>query len=278
MSSNTGRKPLTGTLTLNNRLLIGSRAVKKYYPEVKLRRREKISQSDVDYLVREKPRVSAEAEDFTEAPYILDNYTFGDVATLDELYTLKISHSEWEFKDWDKHIADAYAMRQAGASLVPELYAIAYKQWELKKGKKNINLNKDKEEFFTSGVRRKYEHDSVHAAVAYNDDPMYMRILKDDAEVMTSAEKFKNLTEEEKIMLAQEEVMVLSLERDLIPNGEPMPFDIHTSYRKQLRLLITRYSKGWFPLWMIQNYHLIATPSVDYWNKFQNSGKKILIT
>ena len=65
-------------------------------------------------------------------------------ATLDELYTLKISHSAWELKNgsWAKHMSDAVKLKQAGAVLDTELYKLLYGAWERLHGKKVVDLSK----------------------------------------------------------------------------------------------------------------------------------------
>lgn len=260
-------------------VLIGSAAIKEHNPKL-LKRTPK----DVDYL--SIPRKSREGNiEYIDGSGILDKYDFKNpVASLDEIYTLKVSHSEWEIngsRNWGKHIHDIHLLKEHGATLIPELYKIAYKEWENRHGKKHINLNQDKEDFFTSGVKRKYVHDSIHAAVAFNEEPMFMKILADNSEVQTSKQKFEQLTHEEKIQLCSEEIFVLSLERELIPaddDGKTInPIDIQIAYDKQLRMLITRYSKGYFPLWMIENFGEIRKPIADFWDIFQQSDKKELL-
>ncbi|WP_440913124.1 DUF7275 domain-containing protein, partial [Enterococcus innesii] len=210
-----------------------------------------------------------------------ERYEFtSEIASLNEIYTLKVSHSPWVISErsWMKHIADIKKLKIHGAKLIPELHDIAYSEWEKRKGAKKVNLNQDKTEFFANNVRRKYDHDSIHSAIAFDKYPMYMSILEDNESVKTSQYKFKNLSEQEKVKLVQEEIMVLSLERDLIPSSKNIDKTIlFASYIKQLRLLITQYSKGWFPQWIIENYYLVAKPPLDYWKKFETSNKKVLL-
>lgn len=259
---------------MREKVLIGSSAV-NFHDESILNRKSK----DKDYLAFSV--IPGEGVDTVDGAGILDAYDFkADVASLDEIYSLKVSHSPWVITSasWGKHLNDIHALKLAGAKLIQELHDLAYKQWEIRKGKKNVNLNQDKEEFFNGGVRRIYVHDSIHAAVAFNENPLYMKILADNEEVLTSRQKFFALSEVEKKQLVQEEVMVLSLERDLIPSVDPVDkLALYSSYGKQLKLLITQLSKGYFPRWIIENYFLVAKPPHDYWNVFSESDKKILI-
>lgn len=260
-------------------ILIGSQAINQHNPAILQR-----SAKDIDYLSIPRKKRENNTE-YIDGSGIIDKYDFQEeIATLDEIYTLKVSHSEWEIngsRNWMKHIKDIHALKQNGARLIPKLYTIAYKEWESRHGKKKINLNKDKEDFFTSGVKRKYVHDSIHAAVAFNDEPMFTKILADNAEVQTSKQKFEQLTHQEKIQLCSEEIFVLSLERDLIPMEEQgkmiQNIDAKQAYDKQIRLLITQYSKGYFPLWMIENFSDIRQPIIDFWKVFQKSDRKELV-
>ena len=259
-------------------VLIGSSALEEHHPGLLGRR-----PSDLDYLALPGTlnRVS-EDMDIIDGTGIIDTYTFqGGVASLDEVYTLKVSHSPWVITVplWYKHLRDIRTLSRAGAALIPELHDAAYAQWEQRKGAKNVNLNQDKEEFFTSGVRRAYEHDSVHASVAFHDEPMFNRILAPGASVRTSRSLFDALSETEKKQLVQEEVMVLSLERDIIPaslTGRTVSRElIYSSYTAQLRRLITELSKGWFPQWMICHYYEVDKVPGNYWRTFCESDKKV---
>lgn len=259
------------------KVMIGSSAINHHNQNI-LNRIAK----DVDYLSMEEMKDFSNG-DIIRGQGILDKYDFsGEIANLDEIYTLKVSHSFWIIGSegiWMKHIKDISLLQKHGAVIIPELYSIAYKEWENRHGKKNIDLNKDKDEFFTSGVRRKYVHDSIHASVAFYDQPMFTKILVDNAEVQTSKKKFESLPFEDKIKLVNEECFVLSLERDLIPKETDFidKADMYKSYMRQLRLLVTQYSKGYFPQWIIENFQYVYRPPLNYWEKFQNSNKKILI-
>lgn len=209
---------------------------------------------------------------------IIDQYAFsGPVASIDEVYTLKVSHSPWVIpgNSWIKHIRHIRLLRDRGAVLIPELHDAAYARWEATKGAKTVHLNRDTEEFFSSGVRRVYDHDSVHRQLALSEYPAYFDILADGHDVMVDKAKFDALPYERKVEAVCEEVMVLSVERDLIPSGDPTPGEVVASYTAQLHMLITRYSKGWFPRFAIENYFECHRPPMDYWSRMR-SGELLL--
>lgn len=258
-----------------DRVLIGSSAVEERHPGLLGR-----APKDLDYLALEP----VPGADFIDGEGILDTYSFSEeVASLDEVYTLKVSHSPWVFaglKNWHKHLTDIRRLSDTGAELVPELHRVAYKTWEVRKGKKLVNLNKTREEFFTSAVVRFYDHDSVHAAVSLGHGPAFLKILADGSEVKTDERKFATLPTVLKEHLVFEETFVLALERELVPNWkksgeEPLKGDLFEAYARQLRLLATQYSKGWFSQFIIENYTKLNQPPLDYWVLFQESDKKV---
>lgn len=260
-----------------DRVLIGSAAIEERAGNL-LGRLSK----DRDYLTL-NPVPGA---DNVDGSGILDKYSFvEEIATLDEVYTLKVSHSPWvidSLSNWYKHLWDVQKLKEHGAHLIPELHDAAYREWEARRGAKNVNLDQDKEAFFNNSVKRYYEHDSVHAAVALGSEPAFNKILADGSEVKTSRRKFESLPDFQKRALVYEETFVLSLERDLIPysieRAEPAgKGEMYDSYRKQLRLLITQYSKGWWTRWIIEHYQEVFTPPLDYWKMFADSEKPTLI-
>lgn len=92
---------------------------------------------------------------------ILDRYVFsGPLASPDEVYTVKVSHSPWVIPgtSWIEHIRHIRLLRDAGAVLVPELHDAAYARWEATNGVKQVNLDRDTDEFFSSGGVRGYHH------------------------------------------------------------------------------------------------------------------------
>lgn len=262
------------------RVLIGTAAWEKALPPGKSLPRPV---KDLDFLVTSEER-RGPGEDFISGDSILEAYEFKtDHVSLDELLTVKLSHSFWVVTDllsWSKHVKDIHVLRRQGAVVKEDLYSLAYSHWEGVFGPKSVKLDQTREDFFNNSVDRYYVHDSIHASVALGGSPGFEKILRDDSEVAVSRAKFEALDETVKARLVFEEVMVLSLERDLIPLAhssgvEPDREAIYRSYSKQLRLLITQYSKGWFPRWVVENYHLVATPPLNYWRMFEESDRKV---
>lgn len=246
------------------RVLIGSKALQKYQGF------ENRKNKDIDYFSDEKIE---NAETFFH-PDILQY--FGDVnraASLDELYTIKISHIFWDI-NWDKHIYDILNMQDMEAQLIEELYNVLYKIWEEKYGKKKANLNVMASEFFTEKVTRIYDHDSIHASVAYYDSPLFNKILVDGEEVKVDRNKFEALSLEDKLKLVREEVYATALERILIPSEyKESP---RKAYKWALKQTIISFSKGWFPLFIILNITDLWLPDVDFVKRHKDNKSKLI--
>lgn len=231
--------------------LVGSQAVKAYFPDAR-------EAKDWDFF--SKQEISG-ADCFWH--HALGLWTWGAVATPDELYTIKISHSAWNLHgSWRKHMNDGIFLSRHGAKFIPELYAILYPIWEEIHGKKRVHLDMTKNEFFADKIIRKYDHDSLHVSVAYYDRPIYERILKDGEQIAVDKAKWDALSYGDKIKCAREEIYANALERRVIPQnykGSPT-----AAYAWAVQQTITSLSKGWFSLFCALNYDELRVPDVDY--------------
>jgi hypothetical protein len=197
-------------------------------------------------------------------------------ATLDQMYTIKLSHSHWELKNgsWNKHVYDMMQLKNAGAHLDMELYHLLYKVWEEMYGKKVMNLDQDKSEFFDDAVKRKYDHDSIHASVAFGDHPIYEDILKDGATVDIDSKKLWAMPHERVVKLFIEEVCVTALERIVIPrNYKTSP---GAAYLWALRRTVTSLTKGKSSRFMLENFEEFATPDPDYVTRHRDNAWKLV--
>ncbi|WP_431941646.1 DUF7275 domain-containing protein [Nocardia grenadensis] len=185
-------------------------------------------------------------------------------ATLDELYTIKLSHSYWELPNgsWNKHMSDLVVLQDAGAEVIQPLHDLLYRVWIDLHGPKKVDLTQESDEFFTDAVRRRYDHDSLHESVAYGDRPIYESVLKDGKTVQMDMVKIWALPFEEQVRLFREEVYVTALERWVIPS------DYTTSprgaYAKALRRTITSLTKGKSAQFISENYKTFRSPDMDY--------------
>jgi len=187
------------------------------------------------------------------------------VATPDELYTVKLSHSAWELPNgsWNKHMSDLMFLKHKGATCIEPLYKLLYEIWEEKHGKKKMSLNQDASEFFDDAVRRKYDHDSIHYSVAYTPGkPLYESVMEDGASVKTSMKKVWALPFEDQVRLFREEIYATALERIVVPRnyvGSP-----GLAYHWALRRTITSLTKGKSSRFIAENYDIFHRPDMDY--------------
>lgn len=136
-------------------------------------------------------------------------------------------------------------------------------------------LNVTSKDFFTGdGVQYVFEHDSIHLAVALDQDyswpdgaespvstgrPAYTQYMKDGSEVMTSKEKFMSVPEQVRLNGVYEESCVLALERSQIPHGlgkEGGP-TARWSFEMALMKVCTSITSGWFRAYAWENYSAV---------------------
>lgn len=236
------------------KVLVGSTALAHHISGIR-------EPKDVDYLTDEE--LDGNDDIYSDARFGGFDWS-GDIASLDELYTIKISHSFWALKNgsWDKHMFDLVTMKDSGAQLIPELYGLLYPIWEERYGKKKANLEQKPDDFFNPNIDRKYDHDSVHASIAYYDEPLFNRILRDDHDIAVDKAKFDVLSNEDKFRLVREEIYATALERRLIPSNYAV--NQRGAYAYALRKTIVDFTKGWFPLFIVDNFGELRSPDIDF--------------
>jgi hypothetical protein len=250
-------------------VLIGSVAIREHFPD--FNRESK----DVDFFTDgEAPTNYGTLPVETFWHPDLAKWDWKDlVASPDELYTIKVSHAFWELKNgsWSKHMMDVLFLQKKGAKLIPELYKILYKVWEDTHGKKKVNLEADPEEFFNDKiVKRVYDHDSIHESVAYYDRPLFERILRDDSDVAVDKSKWDAMDHEDKLKMVREEIYATALERKLVPSDyKSSP---GAAYNWTLRKTITSLTKGWFALFVVENFKDLTKADVDYVKRHRDNA------
>ncbi|WP_040828959.1 DUF7275 domain-containing protein [Nocardia jiangxiensis] len=186
------------------------------------------------------------------------------VATLDEMYTIKLSHSYWELRNgsWGKHMSDLVWLQGSGGRIIQPLHDMLYGAWERRHGTKKVDLTQESDEFFSDAVRRKYDHDSLHLSVAYGDRPIYESCLKDGKTVQMDMQKVWAMPFEKQVQLFREEVYVTALERIVIPDD--YTGSARGAYAWALRRTITSLTKGRSAQFIAENYKTFRTPDIDY--------------
>lgn len=198
------------------------------------------------------------------------------MATLNELYTMKISHSYWSLPNgsWLKHISDSVKFKQAGALLLPQLHDLLYGAWNDLHGKKIISLDKEATEFFSDSVDRIYDHDSIHESVAYGDHALYIDFLKPGQTVNLDMQKIWAAPFEIQIKLFREEVYATALERILIPKN--YKYSPRAAYAWALKRTITNLTKGKAAQFMVLNYDILRDPDCNYMQRHLDNKDRLV--
>lgn len=255
--------------------LIGSTAAKHWFEDFR-------TPNDVDYHSPE-PVPQFQSKVRTADVFVderLAAWNWSRVATPEELYTMKVSHSFWEInhdsRNWNKHMADVVFFQRKGVEFIRPLYDILKPIWKELHGRKITSLAQNANDFFgKDAVVRTYDHDSIHASIAYNDHPLYEDILVPGEEVMVDSTRFFNgMPYETQLQLVREEVYATALERILIPNnyeGSPT-----AAYAWALRRTITSLFKGEWALWAVLNYDVLARPDCNYLQRHLDNNDKLI--
>ena len=243
--------------------IIGSYAICKYIPSFR-----KGEIKDIDAVYSKQSEVKNIEAEFPEMAYdlnqmplnlidsIMENSIENNIPTLNNLYTLKLSHVFWPIHH-QKTIRDIIFLQRNGCEVNLELFDSLKKYWkDVHGGKDFLTLNKNKDDFFDDFVKKKVDHDLIHEWVSRYSKPLYTMCLKDGQEVLLSWDKFNKLSHEDRVHMIREEIMTIGIERFAIPKEFDIPSGI--CYIKALRLVITNLMKGRFANFIAFNLSEIA--------------------
>jgi hypothetical protein len=171
---------------------------------------------------------------------------------------LKMSHRYLRNnRHFNKTMEDIWTLREKGY-VIPD----CLQEWLKRREEETYNyshpkLKQDKDNFFdTEGVTYKYDHDTLHLAVAIGDRPAYMEFKPEDEEVWCSKEMWDKCSEQTKLNAVLEEAYVLALERWLIPNN--FQVSLFDGFYIALEKICTSITSGWFREWAWENHCLIC--------------------
>ncbi len=240
-------------------LVIGSTAMHRLFPEFR-------EPKDLDVFARlNDPMLewNTVADRFWHDSLAGSQLDVGGFANLNQLYTIKVSHSYWDLRNgsWSKHIADIIFMQNHGAKLDMDLHKLLYSIWVEVHGAKKMNLAQAAGNFFDDAVNRIYVHDSIHESVAYGDRPLYELLLKDGETVDMDPKKMWALDHETLVKLFREEIAATALERWMIPTN--YKFSAGRAYTMALRKTVTSLTKGRSARFLVENIQDFIKPH-DY--------------
>lgn len=247
-------------------MIFGSTAIKHFYSDFR-------EPKDLDVMTQD-PLMTREEEHYWIPEYedLIEASSNKEYLDPDLILTLKASHAGWNIH-WQKTMYDILFLKRKGLEINKPLYKKLTKAWTKVHGKKSAPLKgKTADEFFDDFVNRKYVHDDIHEAVAYYDAPLYTRILKNEGSVECSEEKFNELSLEDRVKLAKEEIFVTALERWVIPNPR---YSAGKAYQQSLRKFVTTMSSGWMTFFLVDNFGLLCNNTDDYVKKFKEKEHEI---
>lgn len=194
------------------------------------------------------------------------------IASLDELYTLKMSHRYLKNSPhFRKTRDDIILMRTLGGQVFDHAWLIQREDETYTY--RHPKLNVMKKDFFTGdGVQYVYDHDDIHRAVAHIEfdfvpTPAYTLYMRDGEEVKSDKRKFFAHDESVRLFGVLEEAQVLALERSQIPfRGKVEP---RRSFDIALQKVCTSITSGWFREYGWENFSLVeAMYEPDYVDRF----------
>ena len=109
---------------------------------------------------------------------------------------------------------------------------------------RNPNLMQTKDDFFDDAVTKKYDHDYLHELFAYYDKPLYTRMLTDEKLAWCSKSQWETFTHEDQLRCVAEETYVIAAERFMIPKN--WNYSTKLAYIKALDKVCTTLTSGWF--------------------------------
>lgn len=240
-------------------LIIGSSAMNRLFPD------EVREPKDFDVISGKAPKFSQTdpADMFIDArlePFVGDGFHIRH-ATLDELYTVKVSHSFWELANgsWSKHMADILFLQDKGAKIEEDFYKVLYQVWVDTHGSKKMDLTKEADQFFKDAVKRIWDHDALHRSCAYTPGkPVYEDFLKPGHSVDMDMAKVWAAPKETVVAMFREEIAATALERIAVPrNCKVSP---GYAWTWALRRCITSLFRGKSARFMVENFRDFMMP------------------
>lgn len=191
---------------------------------------------------------------------VMTPFEYLRAVNFDIALVIKLSH---RFKKNTKHflktMGDIQYLRSFGAKFPDEFYDFFRKREQETYTYSHPKLNMSKKEFFNDNVNYIYDHDSLHEVVKMGPVPAYTLFAKDV--VMSSREKFFDLSFSDQINAVLEESLVLALERSVIPFGTKP----ERAFLLALEKVCTSITSGWFREFAWDNYDRV-------WAQYYNTG------
>lgn len=215
---------------------------------------------------------SLEQRSNSDVGYISNQYGRFLVPSLDQLYTLKMSHRYLKNSNhFLKTLATIKNMRKIGAKIFDdEFYKARMKETY---NYPHPKLNVGKKDFFNSNFQYIYDHDSIHEAIKILDKPAYTYYMDGEEEVNCSKDAFFSQEKHIQLLGVLEETYVLAIERSQIPNN--FEIDPRHSFNLALEKVCTSITSGWFREYAWENFEVVSKLyDESYIHRFKNALNK----
>lgn len=198
-------------------------------------------------------------------------------ASLNMLLFFKESHKyKKDSVHFLKTLQDILLLKSLGAVIPSTMKDLLVEREKLTYTNKLPVLDVGKKEFFNpQTVAYKYDHDSIHEAVALQDKPAYTFYIDPTKQVMCSKKLFDSSPYTIKLYGVVEESMVLALERSLIPfDFKPNP---DKAFSMALEKVCTSITSGWFReyaynhYWEAQGVYRVLNKEKHYVDRFKEA-------
>lgn len=245
-----------------NYRIIGSVAAYHWFPDFR-------PPSDIDLLTTAKITGNnsevcvVDASWHNAAQDLIDASTDPVFLDPDLLFTLKVSHAEWDVK-WDKTMFDIAFLKSKGCKLNMPLLMKLHKVWTEVHGKKHVNMAQPMETFFKDAVKRDYDHEYLHELVAFHSRPLHERLRPDVGTAWCSESLFMQLDIEERYECALEEMMATAIERSRL-TSKSKKSELYIGMSKAHKQLCTSMTTGWFARFLILNRNELLHERKDKW-------------
>ncbi len=184
---------------------------------------------------------------------ILEAFESNGYASINDLYTIKVSHLPWPIFFW-KHANDALFLKSKGAILNKPLYELLKEHWKTEHGnKEHLSLYRSKEMFFDDAVPKLYDHDYLHELVAFPDEPVYTTVLKEGHTVFTDKDKWSALSFDNKVRMMKEEMNVIMCERWALHPYVRSKLTLPQMWRMSIEKTTTALTKGIYSQFICEN-------------------------
>lgn len=184
------------------------------------------------------------------------------------LHALKCAHVHWRVH-WIKTVEDIHQFRRAfspkellapSPSVLGQLLQLRRDETEARMGPSSrADLDATNEDFFARSakrVARRFPHDAVHERAAYRARPAFEYLKSDQGRAALDPKLWAEAPDDLKLDAVREEVLVILLERFLIPSDlDPEDIDdMQPSHVRALSLVCTSLTKGKFRDFAVDHY------------------------